>query len=284
MAQFEYIKRGDTNYPILLELIPDPPERLYFKGDINLLKKPAIAVVGSRNSTEYGRWAAFTIAKRLSEHGVCVVSGMASGIDTWAHKGALAEKTPTIAVLGNGLDICYPTANAGLMRAIEKEGLLLSEYPEGTHPSRFTFPQRNRIISGLSYATVVAEAGFSSGSLITAELSVGQGREVYAVPANINRKTSVGCNKLIADGARPLVFIDDILSDLGLKKNPSETLERALGEKEKRIIELLTLHGETSYTLLASLSGIAVAELTSVVTVMEMKGYVRTVAGKVVIS
>ena len=279
-----YISRQDARYPIMLSLIPNPPERLYYSGDLKALELPKIAVVGSRSSTEYGRWAAFMIAKRLSEHGVCVVSGMAEGIDTWAHKGALEGGTPTIAVFGSGIDFCFPPSNRGLMREIEKSGLILSEYEDGIHPTKYSFPMRNRIISGISCATVVAEAGFSSGSLITAECAADQGREVYAVPGNINRKGSVGCNKLIADGARPIVFIDDILSDLGIKTDIVESMSELLSSEEKRVMAVLKSHGELSIDRLSREAGLPIGALTSVVTLLEIKGALSTGAGKVFIS
>jgi len=276
-----YLEYGSRLYPAMLSLIPNPPERLYFAGSIEALKLPMIAVVGSRTSTDYGRWAAYTIAKRLSEFGVCVVSGLAEGIDTWAHKGALAGGTPTIAVLGEGLNHCFPQSNRGLMNAIEKQGLLLSEYEDGVHATKYTFPARNRIISGLSCATVVVEAGFSSGALITAEHAVDQGREVYAVPGNINRISSVGCNKLILDGVRPLVFIDDILADFNIDTNIPESLGKLLSAEEKRVMDYVKQYGEISIDRLAAETGLPIGALTSVVTLLEIKGAVFTGAGKV---
>jgi len=279
-----YIEQRDPLYPAMLSLIPNAPGRLYYSGNTGALKLPMIAIVGSRSSTDYGRWAAYTIAKRLSEHGVCVVSGMAEGIDTWAHKGALAGGTPTIAVLGEGLNFCFPGSNRGLMRAIENSGLLLSEYDDGVHATKYTFPARNRIISGLSCATVVVEAGFSSGALITAEHATDQGREVYAVPGNINRINSVGCNKLILDGARPLVFIDDILADFKIETDLVESYSQLLSDEEKRVAEAVRLHGEISIDRLAAETCMPVGALTSVVTLLEIKGALSTGAGKVFIA
>ena len=276
-----YIELCDPRYPTMLSLIPKAPERLYYCGDTDVLNLPMIAIVGSRKSTDYGRWAAYTIAKRLSEYGVCVVSGMAEGIDAWAHKGALAGKTPTIAVLGEGLDLCFPESNRGLKRAIEKDGLLLSEYRDGVHATKYTFPARNRIISGLSCATVVVEAGFSSGALITAEHAVDQGREVYAVPGNINRISSLGCNKLILDGARPLVFIDDILADFKIDTDLIATYSEILSEEEKSVMDAVRQNGEISLDRLAVETGLPVSALTAVVTLLEIKGSLKTGAGKV---
>jgi DNA processing protein len=170
------------------------------------------------------------------------------------------------------------------MRSIARTGLLLSEYEDTYPPSRYTFPARNRIISGLSYATVVVEAGFSSGSLITAEHAATQGREVYAVPGNINRKSSIGCNKLIADGARPVVFIDDILSDLGIASDIAASLDKSLTAQERRVMETLRVHGELSHDRLSAETGLPISTLTSVVTLLEIKNCLTTGAGKVFIS
>ncbi|MDR2156330.1 MAG: DNA-processing protein DprA, partial [Clostridiales Family XIII bacterium] len=159
----------DAAYPALLRLIPDPPKALYCDGNLNLLSRPAVAVVGARRATEYGKWAAMAMAKRYAECGLIVVSGMAEGVDSFAHAGALSGGGATVAVMGCGPDICYPRSNRRLRERILENGLLLSEYPPGTPPARHTFPARNRIISGLCVATVVVEAGLSSGSLITAE-------------------------------------------------------------------------------------------------------------------
>jgi len=281
MKERPFIEYGSHLYPSMLSLIPNPPERLYYSGGTDTLKLPMIAVVGSRKSTDYGRWAAYTISKRLSEYGVCVVSGMAEGIDTWAHKGALAGRTPTIAVLGEGLDHCFPKSNNGLMKAIEKNGLLVSEYNDGIHATRYSFPARNRIISGLSCATVVVEAGFSSGALITAEHAVEQGREVYAVPGNINRINSVGCNKLILDGARPLVFIDDILADFNIETNLVDSYSELLSVEEKLVSETVRLYGEISVERLAVETSLPIGALTSIITLLEIKGILSTGAGKV---
>jgi len=206
---------------------------------------------------------------------------MAEGIDTWAHKGALAGGTPTIAVFGSGLDICFPSSNRGLQGEIEKTGLILSEYEDGMRPTSFTFPMRNRIISGISCATVVAEAGFSSGSLITAECAADQGREVYAVPGNINRKNSLGCNKLILDGARPIILIDDILADLDIKTDIAESLSKFLSAEEQSVFAALKLHGELSIDRLACETALPIGAITSIVTLLEMKGALSTSMGKV---
>ncbi|MDR3072575.1 MAG: DNA-processing protein DprA, partial [Clostridiales Family XIII bacterium] len=252
------VELHDTDYPLLLSLIQDPPQKLWYRGDLSVLDNRTIAIVGSRRATEYGKWAARTMAKRYSDHGIVIISGMAEGIDSFAHEGALCGSSPTVAVFGCGVDICFPQGNQILLQRILENGLLLSEYPPGFRPARYTFPARNRIISGLSYATVVVEAALSSGSLITAERAAEQGREVYAVPGNINRKTSIGSNKLIADGARPLVFIDDVLTDMGVPIRDEVRKGVALSASENKIYEIIKRNGEIRVEEIVALGGFSV--------------------------
>ncbi|MDR1291801.1 MAG: DNA-processing protein DprA [Clostridiales Family XIII bacterium] len=293
MSKYKIIKRGDEGYPSALKHIEKPPEQLFYQGDLSVLSKPCVAVVGARRATDYGRWAALNLARKLSERGVVVVSGMAEGIDSFAHRGALEGSTPTVAVMGNGLDICFPTMNEALRGRIAGNGLLLSEYEDGTHGTRFTFPARNRIISGLCLATVVVEAGLSSGSLITADHASSQGRSVYAIPGNINRKLSVGCNKLIKDGALPLVFFDDILDDLGLRPRvlvrpgrpdspPAPAMPGELGNDEILVLGAVCDNGSLTMDDVAVITGLAVPIVASVVTLLEMKGFVHFDQGRII--
>jgi DNA processing protein len=287
VERYDCLDPSDEGYPAMLRCIKKPPDPLYYFGDAGVLSRIAVAVVGSRRATDYGRWVAFNLAKRLSERGVVVVSGMAEGIDTYAHLGALEGATPTVAVMGCGLDICFPVANRALRQRILERGVLLSEYPEGTRGSRYTFPQRNRIISGICRATVVVEAGISSGSLITAEHAVTQGRDVYAVPGNINRRMSIGCNKLIRDGAIPLVLLDDVAEGLSLPARAgASTAENArievLGGDERRVLESVLDRGGLMLDDVAALTGMSVSLATSVVTLLEMKGFVFFESGRVI--
>jgi DNA processing protein len=292
VSRYEIVNRGEDGYPAALKHIRKPPERLFYTGDLSVLSKPCVAVVGSRRATEYGRWAAYNLARKLSDRGVVVVSGMAEGIDSFAHRGALEGAAPTVAVMGNGLDICFPAMNETLRGRIAGSGLLLSEYEEGIHGTRFTFPARNRIISGLCRATVVVEAGLSSGSLITAEHAAAQGRSVYAVPGNINRKLSVGCNKLIKDGAIPLVFFDDILDDLGLRArvrvhsgSPEPDVQSEfgeLGDDEVLALGAVCENGSLSMDDVAVITGLTIPAVASVVTLLEMKGFVHFERGRII--
>jgi DNA processing protein len=295
-SRYEIVKRGEDGYPALLKHIKKPPDRLFYAGDLSVLSKPCVAVVGSRRATDYGRWAALNLARKLSERGVVVVSGMAEGIDSFAHRGALEGPAPTVAVMGNGLDVCFPAMNEALRGRIAERGLLLSEYEDKVHGTRFTYPARNRIISGLCLATVVVEAGLSSGSLITAEHAAAQGRSVYAVPGNINRKLSVGCNRLIKDGAIPLVFFDDILDDLGLRARARvcaggsdapgalgmPDMSGELGEDEILALGAVCENGSLSMDDVAVITGLTIPAVASVVTLLEMKGFVHFEHGRII--
>ncbi|MFA5636120.1 MAG: DNA-processing protein DprA [Anaerovoracaceae bacterium] len=276
------ISLKDEGFPELLRAIKNPPSTMYYKGNLNLCDTPCLAVVGARKATPYGKWAAYHIAKRAAEHGVTIVSGMASGIDSCGHMGALDAGGNTIAVLGCGPDICYPRTNRDLMNRISRAGLILSEYPPGSPPLQGQFPARNRIISGLSYGVLVAEASLRSGSLITAGLALDQGREVFAVPGNIDSIYSIGTNKLIQDGAIPLADVDDILDLLGIREIRSSKKHRALlGEDEEIILQFVTDYGSVTLDRLCMISGKAPAAVGALVTILEMKGVVRTSMGKI---
>jgi DNA processing protein len=202
---------GDASYPQALANIPDPPLLLYIKGRIDLLARPALAIVGSRNATVQGKANAAAFATALSEAGVCVVSGLALGIDAAAHEGALRGAGSTIAVVGTGADLFYPARNRALAEHIGNEGCIVSEYALGTPPTSGNFPRRNRIISGLSSGVLVIEAAAQSGSLITARVAAEQGREVFALPGSIHAPLAKGCHRLIRDGARLVETVDEVL-------------------------------------------------------------------------
>lgn len=282
--KIEKLDADSTEYPYRLKQIKNYPKRLFCVGDLSLLGENSVAVVGARKASAYGIWVADTIGKQLAENGVVTVSGLAAGIDTAAHKGALKiDGGKTIAVLGCGIDICFPTSNKKLRDEIATKGLLISEYEQGVHATRYSFPMRNRIISGLSLATVVAEAGNNSGSLITAERAVEQGREVLAVPGNINSLNSFGCNKLIAEGATPLIFIDDIFNILNLKRmerSLKNTAEK-LGDVEREIFELIAKEGEVSADFVALKLKRSIVEVNGYLSVLEIKGFVGSELGKV---
>ena len=206
----------DAAYPPLLQQLADPPPVLYARGRRELLARPAVAIVGSRAATAYGRKIAFTLASKLSASMLAVVSGLALGIDAESHNGALTETGGTIAVLGCGLDVVYPRQHLLLFRKIGETGVLVSEYPFGTRPEGFRFPARNRIIAGLSKGVVVVEAAKRSGSLITAQIALDYGREVFAVPGQIDSCKSEGTHWLLKQGAKLVQSAADIIEELNI--------------------------------------------------------------------
>ncbi|HPL09883.1 MAG TPA: DNA-processing protein DprA [Smithellaceae bacterium] len=212
-AGFRVVTFLDECYPKNLLNMYDRPALLYVAGVLNS-DDISIAVVGSRHASTYGRYTTDRISRELALRGVTIVSGMARGIDSCAHRGALAAKGRTIAVLGSGLDVIYPPENKKLFDAIVQQGAVISEYPPGTQPLPFHFPARNRIISGISYGVLVVEAGEKSGSLITAKLAMEQGREVFAIPGPIDSASSRGANHLIKQGAKLIDSVDDILEEI----------------------------------------------------------------------
>lgn len=208
------INISDDNYPAKLKNIYAPPITIFAKGDISLLNSKSIAVVGSREPSKYGIYVAEKFSKELSKEGITIVSGLARGIDTFAHVGALSSLGKTIAVLGSGIDIVYPKENAKYYREISEKGLIISEYIVGTAPESKNFPQRNRIISGLSDGVLVVEARKNSGTMITTDFALEQGKELYVIPGNITSNLSAGTNNLIKEGARLVTDVYEILEDL----------------------------------------------------------------------
>jgi DNA processing protein len=206
---------ADDAYPRMLLEIADPPPLLYLRGRAELLNSPALAVVGSRNATPQGLANAEGFARTFSDAGMAIVSGLASGIDAAAHRGGLAGRGSTIAVLGTGADILYPASNRALGEDIAAHGLLLSEFPVGAPPITSNFPRRNRLISGLARGCLVVEAAVSSGSLITARQAAEQGREVFAIPGSIHSPVARGCHRLIKQGAKLVESAADVLEELG---------------------------------------------------------------------
>lgn len=203
----------DDIYPKYLKQIPDPPMVIYVKGKMELLAVPTVAIVGSRNCTEYGYTTTVKIASELASSGVIIISGMALGIDAAAHYGAMKTGS-TIAVLGSGVNRCYPASNHKIYEEILEKGCIISEYDIEENPKPYYFPRRNRIISGMSTCVVVTEANVRSGSLITAKLALDYGRDVCAIPGNINRRLSLGTNSLIKNGAKCITNTDDIVEEL----------------------------------------------------------------------
>ncbi len=275
----------NKSYPSLLKEIFNPPFLFYMKGELMEADQKAIAIVGARKATAYGKWAAYNIAYQLGEYNTTVISGMAFGADTFAHQGVLDSNGRSIAVLACGLDICYPKSNYKLMKKIIEKGAVISEYAPGTPPLPGFFPARNRIISGLSQGVVVVEAGLKSGSLITAEYALEQGRDVYAVPGNIESIYSKGTNKLILEGATPIIGIKEFLSELNLIVGQKELSEEvSLGTHEKALINILKNKDSTSIDLLIQELNSTPSDINALLTVLEIKGLVQVMPGKIVIA
>lgn len=274
----------DSEYPWILKQIYDPPAVLYCKGNYLDFSKPAIAIVGCRNPTRYGRQIAEKIAFELASAGVTIISGLARGIDTMAHLGALRARGNTIAVIGSGIDIVYPPENKRIFKNIEMHGTIISEYPPGTRPLPGNFPARNRIISGLSSGVLVVEAGSRSGSLITVDFALEQGREVYAIPGNIDSPQSMGTNNILKQGAKLVTSAEDILEDLGIKQilnredSFAETVQ--LDIFETQVYNALE-DGEKHLEELASITNMDIAKLNAVLTMLEIKGVVKQLPGKI---
>ena len=223
-ANNHLVTLADADYPKALLEIADPPPLLYAKGNLALLNKLSIAIVGSRNASVQGEKNAEAFAQGLAEHGLCIVSGLALGIDGAAHRGALKAKGDTIAVVGTGLDMVYPAQHRDLAHQIASSGLIISEFPLGTLSKPQNFPRRNRLISGLSLGCLVVEANLKSGSQITARLSAEQGREVFAIPGSIHSPLAKGCHQLIKQGAKLVDSLQDIVEELNLSKAVSATV------------------------------------------------------------
>lgn len=283
-GDIKVIRRADREFPPFLASMEESPEALYCIGDVSLLKERAAAVVGARKCSEYGRQTALTIGGLLAENEITTVSGMAAGIDSAAHTGALKQNGKTIAVLGCGPDVCYPRSNGKIYQAICKAGLVVSEYPPGTEPKPWRFPMRNRIISALSEAVVIVEANLRSGALITAVKAAEHGREVLAVPGNITSPFSIGTNKLIADGAGILTEPEDMLRVMGVEPATPARLVEQMGEDEKRIFRLIAGRGESTVEELSRISEKSPSEISGIVSVMELKGILSYNMGKIFIA
>jgi DNA processing protein len=267
-----FVARGREGYPPLLGELHDPPARLYLRGALpGALAGPAVAIVGARSCSPYGAQVARDLARELAAAGVVVVSGLARGIDGEAHRGALAAGGSTIAVLGCGIDRDYPRSHAELARRIAADGLVVSEYPPGVEPAPWRFPARNRIIAGLSLATVVVEARERSGALITADFALELGRDVFAVPGEITAALSAGTNDLLRQGAAPLLSAGDVLGALGLERAPprsaaplsaaAESVHASLRDGARAADDLVRSLGLTSGEVAAALVELELAGL-----------------------
>ena len=276
---------ADEEYPALLREIAQPPPVLFALGE-PVLDLPGVAIVGPRKASRYGQEVAVRLARGLVEAGLCVISGMAAGIDTAAHRGALERGGKTVAVLGCGVDVVYPAPNAGLHRRIREQGAVISEFPMGAQPDRGSFPRRNRIISGLSLGVVVVEAPERSGSLITIRYAAEQGRDLFAVPGSVLEGRNTGCHRLIRDGAKLVERVEDIVEELHHWEIGKESVERPvaepgppLSEEQQRIFSLLDRE-PCHVDRLAEQADMPTADLLGMLLELELDGRVAQLPGK----
>ena len=279
---------GADDYPAMYTEISGAPLLLYVNGDVDALHLPSLAIIGSRNPTRGGGRNAHDFARHLAGRGFAIVSGLAQGIDTAAHEGALDAGGKTVAFLGTGIDRVYPASNRSLAHAVAERGALVSEYPLGAPPERWHFPERNRLISGLCLGTLVVEAARRSGSLITARLAAEQGREVFALPGSIHNPLARGCHELIRQGAKLVETADDILAELRplvghLRETSAETSanDSPLTEADDDYAELRKFlgHDPVSIDDLEKQSGLTIDQLSSMLLILELHGEVESLSG-----
>jgi len=278
-AGFGWLPRTDPGFPPRLAAIHDPPPGLFLRGEASpeLLSKPSVAVVGARSCSDYGAHVARALGRRLAAAGIVVVSGLARGIDGWAHRGALDAGGPTVAVLGCGIDRDYPRAHAALARQVAEGGLVVSEYPPGTPPAPWRFPARNRLVAGLACATVVVEARDRSGALITADLALEEGREVLAVPGEITSALAAGTNGLIRLGAVPVTAVDDVLAAIGIVEVDTTPTAAPEGAAASALVALD--NGAATADEVAHAAGLNAATAAAALTELELAGLVENRAG-----
>jgi DNA processing protein len=279
---------ASDDYPGLLREIAGAPLLLYVHGNIEALHLPSLAVVGSRNPTRAGLQNAYDFARHLGGAGVCIVSGLAQGIDTAAHRGALDAEAKTIAVLGHGIDRVYPAANRDLAHRIVEQGAMVSEYPLGSAPRKEHFPARNRLISGCSMGTLVVEAARRSGSLITARLASEQGREVFAIPGSIHNALSRGCHQLIRSGAKLVESADDIVSELApiashLMQNEMQCDKTPIMSNDRddqyKLLKEILGHDPATADEIADKSGLTIEQVSSMLLILELEGEIEALNG-----
>ena len=280
-SDIKIICQGNPDYPELLTNIYSPPIVLYVKGDTELLHRPSVAIVGSRTPTTYGRSMAEKLSAELASSGLIIVSGLAMGIDTHAHKAALDIGGYTGAIFGNGIDIVYPNDNRKLAERVSQNGFCLSEFPFGTPPEKFNFPRRNRIISGLSLAVVVVEAAARSGALVTANIAAEQGKDVFAVPGPADSPKSDGTIKLIKDGAYVATCAEDILQNLGwdvsgkssLADKKTVEIKVELEPEEQRVCDMITT-GPLHFDELVRNLNLPTSKLSGILLKLELAGLI----------
>ena len=282
----ELVPLSHEHYPELLKQISDPPPLLYVKGDLKLLNQPQLAMVGSRRTSRTGSDNAFRFAREFARCGFTVTSGLALGIDAESHRGALAAKGGTIAVLGTGIDVVYPAGNRELFQQVAAAGAIISEFPLGAEPHRQRFPKRNRVISGMSLGVLVVEAALRSGSLITARCALEQDREVFAIPGSIHNPGSKGCHALIQQGAKLVATAADVMDEMQGWLPPSipaaaieaTASQQSIEPREQQLLDFLA-YDPATIDLLQHRSQWPLSEIVGLLTVLEIKGLVENQGG-----
>lgn len=284
-SDMECVILWEDQYPASLRNIPDAPPLLYVKGDLSVLHRQSMVIVGTRHPSPYGVAVTQKFARELSENHIPIISGLARGIDTIAHKAALEHGNQTVAVLASGLDVIYPPENRSLAEKIISHGALVSEFPPGVRPEPSYFTRRNRIISGLAEGTIVIEAGEGSGALITANYALEQGREVFAVPGEITNPKARGTLKLIQEGAKCLIEIEDIFAELPHLSRKSGSRQEELPlltEEQQMVLEHLS-YKPLHIDMLQIRTGLSMARLNDILFELEIQGIVQQTAGRMYI-
>jgi len=293
-AGIRLITWAEAEYPKLLTQIYDPPPLLYVRGNVELLSRHAISIVGTRRPTPYGNQITERLARDLAERGLVIVSGLARGIDSSAHRGACATaRGGTIGVLGSGIDVIYPKENRKLFEEVEKRGAIVTEFPLGTHPAPENFPVRNRIVAGIALGTIVAQGALYSGSLITSRLAMESGREVYGIPGNVTEPMSFAPNQLIKQGAKLVTNWQDVVEELPTEvraelfpmeattaEERASLFEGSLSATEKRLFELIRIEEPIHVDELVEKTGLSSSETLAALCEMEMRGVIRQMPGK----
>lgn len=281
MEEIFKISIEENGYPTILKKIRDPPKVLYFRGKL-ISKEECFAIVGTRRCSNYGKELALKFGRALAEVGLTIVSGLAPGIDTFSHLAAIERGKRTIAVLGTGVDdrSIYPKSNLKLAkRILEAGGALISEFPPGTHGSKYTFPKRNRIISGLSLGVLVIEARLKSGALITAKYAKEQKKKLFAVPGSVFSPASKGCHFLIKNGAKLVEDPKDILEELGRKKFLKEEIRGE--DKEEELVLKVLREGALDVEKIIEKTGLSAQKVAATISILEIKGKIRNLGGNV---
>ena len=293
-AGIRLITWAEAEYPKLLTQIYDPPPLLYVRGNVELLSRHAISMVGTRRPTPYGNQMTERLARDLAERGLVIVSGLARGIDSSAHRGACAAaRGGTIGVLGSGIDVIYPKENRKLFEEVEKRGAIVTEFPLGTHPAPENFPMRNRIVAGMALGVIVAQGALYSGSLITSRLAMEFGREVYGVPGNVTEPMSFAPNQLIKQGAKLVTNWQEVVEELPTEvraelfpveattaEERASLFEGSLSPTEKRLFELIRIEEPIHVDELVEKTGLSSSETLAALCEMEMRGVIRQMPGK----